>query len=302
MPSFPLSGAERVVVRRAGHLSHRLLAGLGERGVGLLILGGRKGEPMAHLLGLPHGDVRVKQGQFVLAQNETATFNLARFLLRGKVAGHLALLREATELRPDRRKPLFDAVVEIHALEQRLGEAGSLERLRGLEGAAAASFFRAYQSLFSNSLGFLARNRRPPRDPVNACLSLTYTLLHAEAVRAAWVAGLEPLLGFLHAPSPGRASLASDLIEPCRPAADRWVWELFRSRSLRADHFTDSEGACLLGKAGRAVFYEAYEAFVPSERRRLRHMAALFARAARTAADSSGEATLPPTAILGTTS
>jgi CRISPR-associated protein Cas1 len=34
----------------------------------------------------------------------------------------------------------------------------------------------------------------------------------------------------------GRESLAFDLIEPLRPHADAWVWEMFRSRSLRAEH------------------------------------------------------------------
>jgi len=63
--SFPLAGAERVILRRAGRISQRLLAGLGERGIGLLVLGGRKGEPKAHLLGLPHGDVTIRMGQFV---------------------------------------------------------------------------------------------------------------------------------------------------------------------------------------------------------------------------------------------
>lgn len=282
--SFPLAGAERVVLRRAGKISHRLLAGLGERGIGLLVMGGRKGEPRAHLLGLPHGDVTIRIGQFVLAADPLRSLDLARFAVRGKLAGHSSFLREVLAQSSDRRKPLLDAIAEIDAIEGHLPRVVYVEILRGLEGAAAASFFRAYRVLFAEGLEFTGRNRRPPRDPVNACLSLTYTLLHAEAVRALWVRGLDPLLGFLHAPYPGRASLASDLVELCRPAADRWVWELFRSRSLRRDHFSVSDGACLLGKAGRSLFYEAYEGFAQRERRRLRHASALFARAARAAA------------------
>lgn len=283
LASLPLAGAERVVIRRAGRLSARLLAGLGERGVGLLVLGGRKGEPMAHLLGRPHGDATIRLGQYALHGDAARTLDLARFAVKGKLAGHAAFLRAELSRRDDRRKPLFDALAEVEALLARLDQAVDLDSLRGYEGAGAASFFRGYASLFPPALGFTGRNRRPPRDPVNACLSLAYTLLHGEAVRAAWIAGLDPHIGFLHRPLPGRDSLASDLVELCRPGADRWVASLFQARSLRDSHFTVVEGACLFGKAGRAIFYDAFETFAPQERRRLRHAAALFARAARAA-------------------
>lgn len=281
--TLPLAGAERVVVRRAERVSLRLLAALGERGVGLLVLGGRKGEPAAHLLGAPHGDATVRLGQFALARDPSRALALACTAVRAKVGGHLALLREALAARADQRKPLVDAAAELAAILERLPAAPDLDRLRGLEGAAAAGFLRGYCALFAPALGFVERNRRPPRDPVNAALSLAYTLLHAEAVRAAWVAGLDPFIGFLHAPLAGRESLACDLVELCRPAADHWVWRQFADRRLRPDHFTTVEGACLMGKAGRAAFYEDYEALAVGERRRLRHAAAALARAARAA-------------------
>ena len=60
----------------------------------------------------------------------------------------------------------------------------SIASLRGLEGAAAANYFEALSEILPERLHFSGRNRQPPRDPVNALLSLTYTLLHAEAVLA----------------------------------------------------------------------------------------------------------------------
>jgi CRISPR-associated protein Cas1 len=105
---------------------------------------------------------------------------------------------------------------------------------------------------------------------VNACLSLGYTLLHFEAVRAAHGAGLDPFIGFFHEPSHGRESLACDLVEPLRGRLDAWVWEMFRSRTLRGEHFVEDKGACLLGKAGRRHFYEAYETFARPLHRLLR--------------------------------
>ena len=95
-----------------------------------------------------------------------------------------------------------------------------MERLRGIEGAAAAAYFQGFTRLFPPSLEFTGRNRRPPRDPVNAVLSLSYTPLHFEAVQAVCAAGLDPLIGFYHELVFGRESLASDLIEPLWPKVD----------------------------------------------------------------------------------
>ncbi len=164
-----------------------------------------------------------------------------------------------------------------HLLGQ-LPQAGDLNVLRGIEGAAAAGYFAALTHLFPPALNFSGRNRRPPRDPVNACLSLGYTLLHTEAVRACHQAGLDPLLGFFHDPAYGRESLACDLIEPLRARLDAWVGELFRSRALRKENFVEDQGACLLNKAGRQVYFATFETFAPRLRRYLRQQAYRLAR------------------------
>ena len=115
-------------------------------------------------------------------------------------------------------------------------------------------------------------------DPVNVCLSLGYTLLHAQAVQACTAAGLDPLLGFYHRPAIGRESLASDLMDPLRPAVDLWVWEQLRSRTLRDEHFSSDQGACLLGKAGRSIFYTQWEHAKQPLRRWLRAQCQALAR------------------------
>lgn len=153
---------------------------------------------------------------------------------------------------------------------KRLDEQPDLAALRGLEGSAANLYFSAFAALVPASLHFKGRNRRPPRDPVNAVLSLAYTLLHAEAVLAAHAAGLDPAIGFYHQPSYGRESLASDLVEPLRPDVDRWVLRLFNKQTLRADDFTNSaQTGCLLGKAGRTRFYQEWESQAESMRHAL---------------------------------
>ena len=139
----------------------------------------------------------------------------------------------------------------------RAGTAGAprLESAR----AAAASYFEALAEILPAGLKFHGRNRRPPRDPVNALLSLSYTLLHAEAVLALYGAGLDPFIGFYHCLDFGRESLACDVMEALRPQADRFVLDLFRAETVKTEDFSLSEAGCLLGKAGRGRFYAAYE-------------------------------------------
>ncbi len=145
----------------------------------------------------------------------------------------------------------------------------AVEALRGLEGAGAAAYFEGFAELLPARLHFNGRNRRPPRDPANALLSLGYTLLHAEAVLALYGAGLDPFIGFYHALDFGRESLACDLVEPLRVDVDQHALMLFRSEKLRPEDFSSTQSGCLLGKAGRARFYAEWEALAARLRKLL---------------------------------
>lgn len=274
---IPLIPLERVVLRGDAVLSTRVLAELWRHDIGFLLLSGRHNEATARLVGRPHDDVALRLAQYRRANDAEAYRETARDVVGAKLAAEARLLGRALEIRPDRRKPLTDALATLERLQARIaGEAERLDRdtLTGLEGAGAAAYFRAYATLFPESLEFTRRRRRPPPDPVNVCLSLGYTLLHHEAVREAQVVGLDPLLGFLHVPERGRESLASDLVEPLRPHVDEWVWRSFADRHLRGEHFSrEKGGACLLGKAGRSAFYDGFEPLAVGLRRLLRRMA-----------------------------
>jgi CRISP-associated protein Cas1 len=274
---IPLVPLERVVLRGDAVLSTRVLAELWRHDIGLLLLSGRHNEATARLVGRPHDDVALRLAQYRRASDAEACRETARHIVGGKLGAEARLLARALETRPDRRKPLTDAIATLARLQARIaGEAERLDRdtLTGLEGAGAAAYFRAYATLFPESLEFTRRRRRPPPDPVNVCLSLGYTLLHHEAVREVQIVGLDPLLGFLHVPERRRESLASDLVEPLRPHVDEWVWRSFAERLLRGEHFSrEKGGACLMGKAGRRAFYDGFEPLAAGLRRLLRRMA-----------------------------
>lgn len=283
--SLPLKLLERVVVQGDLSLSAGVLTRLAENGTAMLMLSKRHSRRLALVLGASHNDaaIRLAQSQLVLDTDWCAGWSRRQVL--AKTRAQTRLLRRAMAVRPDCRKPLGDALDSLGGALANLAKAhgqavdvAAVARIRGIEGAAARAYFQGLAALFPPSLEFAGRNRRPPRDPVNACLSLAYTLMHFEAVQAAHIAGLDPLLGFYHRPAFGRESLASDLIEPLRPHADAWVWQLFRDRELRAEHFGRDGDACLLGKAGRETFYKHHETFVQAPRRMLRRQCRLLAR------------------------
>ncbi|PIV87990.1 MAG: CRISPR-associated endonuclease Cas1 [Hydrogenophilales bacterium CG17_big_fil_post_rev_8_21_14_2_50_63_12] len=298
--TVPLKLLDRVVMQGGIKLDAGVLTKLAEAGVATLLLSKRHSKRVAIVLGLAHNDagIRLAQSRRVFDPDWCAAW--AARQVRAKTRAQIRLLQDALASRPDCRKPLTDALGSLRTAQANLPLSPGIERdlsmsapqppaaippspslgkeaatppvlarLRGLEGAAARAYFQGLAALFPPALEFSGRNRRPPRDPVNACLSLGYTLLHFDAVRACHMAGLDPLLGFYHRPSFGRESLASDLIEPLRPHLDRQVWRLFRDRTLREDHFTRDGQACLLGKAGRAAFYQDYEAHAAATRRLL---------------------------------
>lgn len=277
---IPLLQLERCVITGGMRLTAGLLAGLAEAGIGVVILRPRH-ERAAVVAGTPAGDATRRLGQAAMAMHGPTKDRWARFWVHAKCMAMLRLLGAEADASPAGRARLAAAADRIAAQAARLRhEPLGAESARGVEGAASAAYFEALQELFAPGLGFNGRNRRPPRDPVNACLSLLYTLLYGAAMEAVTGAGLDPAIGFLHEPAPGRAGLACDLVEPYRAAADRIVVELFRSRTLRKEHFQMSDGACLLGKAGRRLFYTSVEEPLERLRERMRRTARRVARAA----------------------
>jgi CRISPR-associated protein Cas1 len=278
--SIPLILLDRVVITAPARLTSGVLAWLGRWRIGLVVLSRFDAGRAAFLIGAPMGDGGRRIAQYRAYLDEGWRRRFSRRLLRAKLAAQARALRHLIRERPEERKPLRDALEQIarSAAQLRASDA-PLPVLRGVEGAAAVAYFQALAHVIPPALGFQGRNRRPPRDPVNVCLSLAYTLAHYEAVNAIHVAGLDPYIGFYHDLAWNRESLACDLIEPLRPRLDVWVWEMLRSRALRAEHFRQRDARCELGKAGRRIFYEAHEPVAARLRLQMRRMSRLLLRA-----------------------
>jgi CRISPR-associated protein Cas1 len=154
----------------------------------------------------------------------------------------------------------------MSGLVQKVATVGEIPQLLGLEGNLAAIYFAHFATMLSPrdldaSLDFSTRNRRPPRDPVNALLSFGYALLVKECTVALMAEGLDPWWGFYHQPRHGRPALALDLMEPFRPlVVDSAVITALNTGMVGARNFTRSAAGCALSPAGRKAFIRAYEA------------------------------------------
>lgn len=275
--SIPLSHLKFLVVSANSSLNTNVLQALSRAGVALVVLNPRKGEDVSFTLPFRHGHARRRLAQYAFFQNQDARRRSARQLVAFKVLSQIRTLRRLLRHHPQERRALTRGEETLRGISRSLQQDDlPLESLRGYEGAAAAAYFSALGYCVPASLGFTGRNRRPPTDPVNALLSLSYTLAHYEAVRALCGVGLDPLLGFYHDLSYRRESLACDLVEVLRPRIDYWVIRLFNQQVMRLDHFSVDErlnGACQLGKAGRGVFYASYESEAQHWRALLRRLA-----------------------------
>ncbi|WP_018158306.1 CRISPR-associated endonuclease Cas1 [Thioalkalivibrio sp. ALE14] len=279
----PLALLERIVLVGASiRLSSRVILSLVNEGVDLLFLPARGRQGATPVAGPLHRDAATRVAQARLSADDNFCRWQASDLIRAKLRRQRLWLRRHARARSEHGRIVRRTTEHLSmALAQLETSPPDLARLRGIEGAAARVYFQCLVDLAPDALEFTGRRKRPPPDPLNATLSLAYTLLHFEAVRAARIAGLDPAVGFFHGLAHGRESLASDLIEPLRPLADAWALERFWSRDLRPDHFHDDQGAMLLGKAGRARFFQAWEARAPLARRYLAHATRRLAHAVR---------------------
>ena len=139
-------------------------------------------------------------------------------------------------------------------------EAADSATLLGIEGAASARYFDYWGRCWSAPWSFTKRNRRPPRDPVNALLSLSYSLALSYLGRLISLKGLEANIGFLHGPHRERPALALDLLESLRPLIDHWVWrQLTVKKALQPDHFSHNpKEGCRLNKEGRTIYFSRW--------------------------------------------
>ena len=207
--------------------------------------------------GMGHKNVELRCRQYLGAMTPETALPISRRMVFGKIKNSRTMLRR------NHREPPPSVLTELNRLADRALTAPSLETLLGIEGAAARTYFSEFRGMIKNEsldFDFHGRNRRPPRDPVNAVLSFLYAMLIKQATITALTVGFDPYLGFYHQPRYGRPALALDLVEEFRPLiADSVCLTLINNGELGPEDFITRGGATALTQNGRRRVIEAYE-------------------------------------------
>jgi CRISPR-associated protein Cas1 len=211
--------------------------------------------------------------QFRLARDAATCLRLARQFVEGKIRNHRTMLmRNHLEAPPA-------TLLKLKQYAEAASRAESIESLLGVEGGAAAAYFEQFSGMIKAAdelddqlpgaevptqqvfnFNFQGRNRRPPTDPVNALLSLAYSLLAKDCLLAALAVGFDPYVGFYHQPRFGRPALALDLMEEFRPlVAESAVLTCINNRVVSENDFVRAGQAVNLTAAGRKQFFQTYE-------------------------------------------
>lgn len=208
--------------------SSHLMAACAEAGITLSFCSPH-GKFLAAVTGFASGNVLLRREQYRRADQEEAARLIARQCVIAKIANSRASLQRTLRDRPEAidKSRLQKAVHRLELSLRSIDRVKTRDTLVGLEGEAARIYFGAFSGMLTTEdprLVLQGRTRRPPRDPVNALLSFSYTLLAHDCRSALEAAGLDAAVGFLHRDRPGRPSLALDLMEEFRPfLADRLV-------------------------------------------------------------------------------
>ncbi len=208
------------------------------------------GKLLCNVTGFSPGNVLLRRQQYRLADDAAASLAVAREMVAAKILNARCVLQRGLRDRADtvhseeQRRDIRETVRALASCVQRARMAESAQVLLGVEGVAAERYFGVFPSLLTVGVfRFDHRNRRPPKDPVNALLSFAYSLLSNDCKSALESVGLDSAVGFYHRDRPGRSGLALDMMEELRaPLADRLALTLMNRRQLGEHDFTRDEG------------------------------------------------------------
>ena len=262
---YPLVMLEGIVSFSYKGASPALMGACAERNIQLTFLTPR-GRFLARSCGMENGNVLLRRAQYRTADSNADACRIARNMIFGKAFNTRWIIERALRdhaMRVD-AEALKQVSARMAAQLPAIETAEDLDTLRGLEGNVSADYFSVFNELIlvkNSEFVFDGRNRRPPRDNVNAMLSFAYVLLANDCASALESVGLDAYVGFMHTDRPGRASLALDLMEELRgPVADRLVLTLINNRMVQDKHFDRREdGSVLLNADGRKILLAAWQ-------------------------------------------
>ena len=198
-------------------------------------------------------DLRIRQ--YLKHHEKTASLAIAREMVHAKIRNCVTMLRRNHKSLPP------SVVSELERLAGKARRVKRYESLLGVEGLAARGYFAEFAGMLKEDVGFdfHGRNRRPPKDPVNALLSWLYTMLASQATTTVARVGFDPYLGYLHMPKHGKPALALDLIEEFRPiVADSVCITLLNTKQMTESDFEMTRFGVNMNSGGRKKVIAAF--------------------------------------------
>ena len=253
---IPLASVESLSLLGSVQISTQSLHTLADRSIPVAFLSAA-GRLVTMLDPLDSVSADTRRNQVRRFDQPAVCLELARQLIASKIRNQRTLLLRNCDSLP---KPITEAMAaQVIAAEQ----AESIDSLRGHEGQAASIYFEHFACMVKSEVAAEfdrnGRQRRPPPDPINGCLSLAYSMLTHECTAALRTARLEPSIGAYHVSRPGRPALSLDLMEPFRPLiADSLTITAFNRGELKEGHFQRTAAGCLFTEAGRKAFFAVY--------------------------------------------
>lgn len=204
-----------------------------------------------------NGNVIVRKNQSILSESNER-MPVVKAMIQAKISNSRSVIDKFSRNHPERaKKELKEIRDTLKKCELKIQNADSESEIRSIEAYASKCYFQGFSHMILRNEGtfqFTNRNRRPPKDCINALFSFTYTLLMIECIGALESAGIDPYIGFLHADRSGRASMALDVMEEFRPLlADRFVLRLVNLAMVNAEMFDHNKGGVYLNGKGKTV-------------------------------------------------
>jgi CRISPR-associated protein Cas1 len=257
LKELPIANLESLSLLGSVQVSTQAIQVLAENSIPVAYL-----SPAGRLLAIiePHDSVsaEIRREQVRRFDKADDALQLTRALVAAKISNQRTLLLRNHPSLPQ------SVPADLAREAEQAARGNSVDAVRGHEGQAAAIYFAHFAGMFrkqelAQQFDANGRQRRPPPDPINSCLSMAYTMLTHECVAALRLASLEPSIGAFHASRPGRPALALDLMEPFRPLiADSVTIAAFNRGELADGHFTRTAAGCLFSDSGRRGFFDAY--------------------------------------------
>ena len=248
---IPLHNLEGIISFGYRGTSPALMGACADRNISLCYLT-PQGKFLARISGKIKGNIVLRHRQYKSSDDEAISMEIARNCILGKVYNARGVLERGLrdhkfQINAEKVKKASDNLKNSINYIQNSQTKGEL---RGYEGEAASVYFGVFDELIlqqKKEFSFQGRNKRPPKDNVNAMLSFVYTLLANNVVSALESVGLDPYVGYLHTERSGRASLALDLIEELRAVfADRFVLSLINKKISSGKSFIKKENGAVL--------------------------------------------------------